>query len=522
LPKLRVLPTACAGIGATLLLAACAGGSSGASGLSGVGGTASSSATVPSVLKIGINDKINSLDNQLAISTAEQNVAHLTGGNLYTFDPDASPSLQPGLAASHTTSANGLVWTFTLRSGAKFSDGTPVTAADVAASLERALTDKAGTAGTQLGTGTTITTSGTSKVIVTLKSPISGLLAVLSDPQFAVFPKTGLAHATSFFQKPVSAGMYEVQSVNGNTADLAVNPYYWGPKPKVKTIQFLTISDSNTLVSELETGQINFAYDVPPSALPVLKSQGSITTNIVPLYGEDIITIHNADPLLKDAKIRQAMSLALDRSAIVNAIYPDQSTIKPQVGYWPQTMPGYDASASAVPQVSAAKKLLAGTGCAAGCKVALVYSPSFFPFASQLVLLIKQQLAAIGINVELEPQDYTTWAGNIFKGDYQLSLAAGLIFTNDSALLAQQQLTPSGGLNSDFSGFNSTAVNAAVERLTGQGQSTTTLQNVADLFTQNQPWIPMMSYARISATNLPASVIEEQSNGFLKIGADGA
>jgi peptide/nickel transport system substrate-binding protein len=515
------LPATCAGIGATLLLAACAGGSSGTGGLGG-GGTASSSQTVPSVVKIGINDKINSLDNQLAISTTEQNVAHLTGGNLYTFDPDASPTLQPGLAASHTTSANGLVWTFTLRSGAKFSDGTTITADDAAASLDRALTDKAGTAGTQLGTGTTITASGASTVIVTLKKPIAGLLAVLSDPHFAVFPKARLANAKSFFAKPVSSGMYDVQSVNGNTTVLAANPYYWGPKPKVKTVQFLTISDSNTLVSELQAGQINFAYDVPPSALPVLKSQSSITTKIVPLYGEDIIAIHNADPLLKDAKIRRAMSLALDRPAIVNAIYPNQSTIKPQPGYWPQTMPGYDASAPAAPQVSAAKKLLAGTGCAAGCKVSLIYSPSFFPFASQLVLLIKQQLAAVGIDVELEPQDYTTWAGNLFKGGFQMSLAAGLIFTDNPALLTQQQLTQKGGLNADFTGFDSPAVNTAVQQLTAQGQSTAALQNIADLFTQNQPWIPMMSFARISATTLPASVIEEQSDSFLKIGAQGA
>jgi peptide/nickel transport system substrate-binding protein len=477
-------------------------------------------AAAPAVLRVGVNDQVTSLDPELGYSAAAQQMQHLISGTLFTFNPDASSSPQPGLAASATHSADDLTWTFTLRRGVKFSDGTPLSAADVVASLTRVQKDKAGIAGTRLGAATQFTAVNADTVKVVLKSPIAQLETLLSEFQYGIYPRAQLAKA-SFFNRPVSAGPYELSSVETNTVVLVRNPYYWGTKPAVAKVELLTVSDPNTLVTELQAGQLDFALDAPPSDLQTLRNAGGITTKLVPLYGESIMTLNNSQADLKDVRVREAISAALDRSAIVNSIYPGQSSVRPQVGYWPQTLPGYDSSGPATADAKKASSLLAGTPCATRCTLNLVYSPSFFPFASQLVLLIKQQLAAAGITVDLIPQDSATWLTNLLKGNFDMSLTVGYTFDNDTAILAQEQLTPAGGANSSFSGFSNPAADTAVNKLTTASSSSAAAaatRSVAQVYSEYMPFIPLMSFARLSASRISPHYISEQTSGLIDIG----
>lgn len=481
---------------------------------------APSTPAAPSVLRIGVNDQVTSLDPELAYAAAEQQVQHLISGTLFTFNPDVSSSPQPGLATTGTHSSDGLTWTFTLRTGVRFSDGTPLAAADVVASLRRVQQDKAGIAGSRLGATTTFTVVNASTVQMVLKSPIPQLETLLSEFQYGIYPRAELARA-SFFDRPVGAGPYELSSVQTNNVTLVRNPHYWGITPAVAKLEILTVSDPNTLVTELQAGQLDFGLDVPPSDLKTLQDAGGITTKLVPLYGESIMTLNNSQADLKDASVRKAISAALDRAAIVNSIYPGQTSVKPQVGYWPQTLPGYDSPGTAGADDNQARSLLAGSPCQSGCTLNLVYSPSFFPFASQLVLLIKQQLAAVGITVNLVPQDSTTWLTNLLKGNFDMSLTVGYTFDNDSAILAQEQLTQAGGANASFSGFANPAADTAVNDLSTASTPSAlaaATNSVGQIYSTYEPFISLMSFARLSASRLSSKYISEQTSGLIDIG----
>ncbi len=498
-----------------LPLAGC--GSDGASTTSS--GAGSGSGKAPEQVTVAFNQRVTTLDPDLAVAQADVNVINLIGGRLY--DAGASGTPQPSLARSGRASADGLSWTFKLRSGLKFSDGTPLRASDVEATFERALKDKSNVQAALYAPIRSVTSDGATTVTFHLKRPYPDLPEMLAEEFAMVLPASRLGKASSF-RAPISAGPYVLTSWSGDDVQLRRNPNFNGPQPAVDRLRLTTIEDSNTRVSALRTGQIDLAFDLPPSLLPTLKGDKSITAAVTPGYGWYSLNMSDRAAPLDDVRVRRAISLAIDRDRITQTIWQGQN--KALSTFWPPPMRGYSAADNhTTPDVAQAKQLLAGTACASGCTLKLEYPPAVVPFGDQLALLIASDLKKIGVSLKLQKTEFNTFNTDLGAGRYQLALYGLYDFVNIPDGLVTYALSTDGGINANFSGFQSPPIQALITRaLTTSGsKQTQLLQQIDTSFAQDQPFVTLANWAYVPASRLPKSVIEVQPSGLLRVGSGG-
>src|SRR5438067_2527694 len=227
------------------LVAACSGPSTPA-GVGGGAGTSSGSGV--STLVIANAVKVDTLDPE----ANSVNESIWLDQNLYSrlLQPNATgTALLPDLATSWDISSDGLSYTFHLRPDAKFSDGSPVTAADVVYSIERSRKFSGGW-GFLLTAVKTITAPGPHTVAITLSQPHAPLLADLAMYAYSVVPENLVkSQGNSFFQHPVGSVPFMVSSFSADSeVDLARNPYFYGTKPKVSKVRMLIVPDDNSRV----------------------------------------------------------------------------------------------------------------------------------------------------------------------------------------------------------------------------------------------------------------------------------
>jgi peptide/nickel transport system substrate-binding protein len=494
-----------------------------------VGGCGSSSSTTPvantapgnvALVTVGWPAAIITLDPQQALDYPDLGALHLIGGTLVDQLPNGS--IVPGLAISNTTSSNGLTHTFKLRPGLKFSNGEPVTANDVKATLERSLNDKTSAYFYMYPYIRSVEAPSPDTVVFKLKQPFTTLNTVLSEETFAIFPASGLAKGKSFFKAPVSAGPYELASWGGGpTATFTRNPYYYGPKGSAAKVVFETIADANARVSAVESGQIDFAADLPPSLLPTLASNKQLTVSTPATYGFMVMQMNDKSPPLTDVRVRRAISLAVDRQEIDKVAW--DAKVSPLAGFWPPNMAGYDPSISVAQNLAGAKALLRGTSCQNGCSLTFVY-PTAYSFMAPSVLVIQQNLKSIGIQTHLEGVDIPTWYQDLSSLKFQLSLCNCWGYANDPIEMPGQALENPGGLDSLFSGYASPRMNALIARAnaTVGTQHAAALAEINSLFVKALPYVTLSTWDIISASRLPASVVSLPSSTYLTIGSAGS
>ena len=358
-----------------------------------MGGGAGSAASGP--VTVAFSSKIQTLDPAIAVAFPDQAALHLIGGTLFSL---STGKLTPGLASSSKVSANGLQWTFVLRKGVKFSNGMPLTSADVKASFDRARTDKSNANLAEFLPITNITAPNPSTVVITMNRKYASLPTILGGPPWTVFPAS-MIKSKSFFDNPVSAGQYVLTAWGGtNNATFSVNKSYWGAKPTVPTIKFQTNPDPNSALAEVESGDLDVAFGLPPNLISQVRSPAH--SEVTTMYGEEVMTMRGAEAPFNQQALRVAVSDALDRGQMSQVIYGGK--VKPMKGYWPSSMNGYDPSISTAQDLDAAKKAIAGTTCAKGCSVTLQYCSAAYPEQGPEALIVQSNLAKIGIKVQLE------------------------------------------------------------------------------------------------------------------------
>lgn len=507
---------------AGLLFTACGGG-----GGSDTGGTSTSgggegeeastpSAEVPKELTIAFNQQITTLDPDQVIGNADLNALHQIGGGLY--EQRGEGEIVPLLAEKATTSPDQLTWTFKLRSDVKFSDGTPVTAADVEATFDRAFADEANINGAVIGPMESVKAKGAHEVVFKVERPYPSLPAVLSESGFIIMPKAGLAEGKAFFNHPISFGPYELVSWQGPNAEFALNKYYVGPEPVVPALHFRTVADPSSRIAQLRSGQLDYSFDIPPSLIPTLANDDEIHTEVVPSYGWYSLSMWNAKPPLNDVNVRKAVSLAIDRDKLAEIVWGGEN--EPVAGYWPPTMKGYDPSIPTTANDEEAEKLLQGTECASGCKLKLTYSPAITPWAEQAALLIADDLGKIGIDVTLVKDEGTTFVTDLFEGNYQLGLYGLADFIPEPDGLLPYGLSINGGVNSNFTGYHKASTEKLItETLSASGaERERLLKEVNEVFLRDQPFATLVTWAYVSASRVPSDVIKNQPSLQFEIG----
>ncbi len=340
--------------------------------------------------------------------------------------------LEPGLATKWEPSADGLTWTFTLRDGVKFSDGSLMKAGDVKASLDMA---RGGTKSAWKDNYVAIkdiTAPDDKTVKVTLSQPYAPLLSVLAMFSGGVLPAE-MAKATdakdydnALAWKTKGTGAYYVEGwKKGDPIVLKRNPNYWKSKPAVDEVRIEYIPDDNTRVLKLQGGETDLVDFVPFSQIAALSTQPNVKAQTFTIQQAAFVMLNNSKPPLNDLKVRQALNYATDKDAIIKSVYFGQAKFMnspiPMGTYWDKSLTGYPYD------LEKAKKLMSESSGAAGFKMDMQVRAGNTNFANTAVIL-KEAWAKLGVTVDIQTLDTAVVRTNYREGNYMSTPSA---WTND-------------------------------------------------------------------------------------------
>lgn len=337
---------------------------------------------------------------------------------LYTVTPNGHSSM-PWLAVAHEISSDKLTWTFHLRPGVKFSDGKPLTAADVKFTLERSAKDPNGY---MLAAVKAIDAPDASTVVIHTKHPWGPLLGDLAMYSNAILPKDldGMSPA-EFFKNPVGTGPFRVHSwTKGQQLKLVRNPHYWRKgRPFLDGVTFTTVPDDNTRVLQLRGGQADIIEFPPFSAISSLQATQGVKVDLFPSTWVSYIAMNEKKPQFADVHVRRAISYAIDRNSIIRSVLfghaqPAASFFSPGWAFYNPKTPRlwYDPAK--------AKQELSKSSFPSG------FSATYAVVAgdtvnSAIAQIVQANLKKIGIKLTIQSYDISAFNALTNKGQYDLS-----------------------------------------------------------------------------------------------------
>ncbi len=383
------------------------------------------------------------------------NMINNLGAPLVDFAPgtnNTSPSgLQPALATNWSQSSDGMTYTFTLRSGLKYDDGTPFNSTDVKFSVDRgiAINDPNG-AFNGLGVSSiidSVTTPDTNTVVFHLKAPFSGFLNMMTFgimypvnpnkvPQGTCNPcnaMTGIVNFTAnnaAASNPNGLGPYTLTTwTRSGTKDtemvLTANPNYWNypAYPKTQTIIIKFYPDATSLAAAIRSGDVDLAYrQFTTSDIRSLMTTTGLKVYSSPGAFIQYLVINENKAPFNDINVRQGIAAAINRTDLIDTVFagtatPLYSQIPLGMGYHTDA---FETAYGAGPNYALAQQLLAKSGYNANNKltVDLWYETTgHYPQSSDQALVLKKDLEASGvITVTLNGVDWPTMHSNVRAG----------------------------------------------------------------------------------------------------------
>lgn len=274
---------------------------------------------------------------------------------LVGFDPQTG-ALVPKLASSWDVLDGGTGFRFHLRPEATFQDGVTVTAGDVAFALNRLARKDTNSSLAHLlkpvagyeqvhTTGEATELSGVEveddhTLLITITQAWYEFPYVMTDPSTAPIPAAAFrADPAAFFRHPTGSGPYALAPGVALPGDIVLerSKHYWGQRPSVALVHFVSSGSASNGLADLTAGRIDIGEVTPDALSQALKDFGS--RGFTPLAAEISLGFNLADPALKDPRLRQAVSLAIDRQAIAKMVYGD--VLVPADGLVPRGLPGH-------------------------------------------------------------------------------------------------------------------------------------------------------------------------------------
>jgi len=331
--------------------------------------------------------------------------------------------IAPLLAQSWTESTDRKTYTFTLHSGVTFSNGDPLTSADVVYSFDRVIAPKsAHPFKAQMAPVRTVTAAGPDTVVIRLKQPSNNWLFSLTGTVGMIFDRKAIG---SIATKPVGSGPFVFQKwVRGDSITLTRNDDYWGTKAKLGKVVFRYFTDPNAMNNYMLTDQLDVISNVQaPQTLPEFRDKSKFVIADGSTNGEVVLSFNNTRGALKDKRVRQAINYAIDRKGLVKTVWAGYGQL---IGSMvPPTDPWYQNLSNRYPYDPAkAKALLAAAGYRKGLTLQLKLPT--LPYATGAGQVVASDLKQVGINAHISQLEFPArWLDVVFtKGDYDMSIVA--------------------------------------------------------------------------------------------------
>lgn len=367
------------------------------------------------------------------------NTAYITRNHGYMvfdtlFSQDSKGHVKPQMVDTWTSSEDGKTWTFTLRPGLKFNDGTPVTAEDCIASLQRwAKKDTLGQA--MMAAGAELAATGDNTFTLTLKEPFGLVLDALSKPSgmppFIMPKRLAMTDPNTQVTEMVGSGPFLFKRdewVPGNKVVYVKNPAYvpraepadglaGGKNVKVDRVEWLYIPDGNTATAALMNGEVDMIEQITPDFLPVVESNPDITLS-TSVASQGMVIVNALHPPFNNPLARQALYHLVSQKEMLSAMgYPEKYRVDYCATLYICGSPlATDAGAApyAKPDPARAKQLLQEAGYK-GEKVVLLYPTDHL--SAPAVMVLAQNMKKAGIKVDVQSMDWASLAGRRLKKD---------------------------------------------------------------------------------------------------------
>lgn len=365
--------------------------------------TADGESADPTVVTIARGTDTVTLDPAFAGDNVDIWVDSLIFEGLVRASEDGT-EIQPCLADTWDISEDGLTYTFHIRDGAKFSDGSDVTAEDAAFSIERALND--GSWNSLISCIKEAKAVDDSTVEIDLNNPSGSLLSCLASFICAVYPENYYSEADTdtLTREPLGSGAFYLEEWDPDEKMiLKKNPYYWEEGyPLADEIDLLVVPDDNTRLMQLQAGQIDAMEGVSAQMRTQLQSTQGVKILDFPTTHVDYVSFNYTNEKLNDKRVRQALNYATNREDINQAVFGGLGTLCPSV-VWPTAEFFNPDQKSYDYDPDKAKELLKEAG-AENLDLNLIISTGD---ASSLMeaTILKDQWSKVGVNLEIEQMD---------------------------------------------------------------------------------------------------------------------
>jgi peptide/nickel transport system substrate-binding protein len=427
-------------------------------------------------------------------------------------------SLQPDLATSWDISKDQKVYTFHLRPGVKFTDGTPVTAADVKFCLDRVKNDPKLIWNFLETAISKVDAVNSSTVKVTLKYPWAPFLsdvAVFSTGIYpaAYFKKVG---AKGLSAHPIGSGPYMLSSFSpGTSTILTKNPNYWDAASyPIKQVEFRVVSNDTSRLLQVQSGDIDVDNVLAPNLVAQLKGSQSAQPVLYPSTAVKYLQPNHLVKPWQDLKVRQAVNLAIDRGALNHAVYYGYAI--PANSFMPKGMIAWNPNIKAPTQnLALAKKLLSQSSVPNG--FTMTYDvPSGNVQDNQIAVVFKQEMQPLGIKVNINPEDPTTLQTNSQNSKFDFFPQYWTNDIPDPDELVSYSVDPT-IVNDYYTHYNNpelAMLSRQAERTANQAARTQLYYKIQEVFAQQVPWFPIEYIPLIDGVNNKVHGFKQNPLGY--------
>ncbi|MBB3086818.1 ABC transporter substrate-binding protein [Geodermatophilus sabuli] len=447
----RLLPLLAAG---ALVLGACGGGGESVDTGGGGGGG-------DDVLAAAVSAQPDQFDPHSTNAYASFQVLENVYDTLVVPNPE-DLTMEPSLATEWATSEDDLTWTFTLREGVTFHDGSEFDSADVVYSYNRIIDEDLSNA-YRFANVESVAADGPQTVVITLTQPTPNLLERIGAFKGMSIIPEGAADELDLTTEAIGTGPFRLESSDASSTVLTAYEDYWGGAPSIDGVEFRYITEPAAALTALQNGEVQWTDNIPPQQIESLQGDDTVELQTTPSVDSWYMSMNYARPPFDNRDVRRAISFAVDREAVAEAAWfgaaqPNQTAI-PQDSFF------HSDYAPFSPDPDQARQLLQQAGVQTPLTMGLMVTDEY-PETVTAAQVVAGQLEQVGITVEIETLDFATWLDRQGKGDYDAFLLGWLGNLDPAAYYEEQHKT--GGSN-NYQGYS----NPQVDQLLAAGAAET-------------------------------------------------
>src|SRR5881628_1875760 len=483
----------------------------------GLGGLTMPAVAQPAgTLVVGLVAEPVNLDPAQVTDLNSNRVGRRIVETLVTF-PDESTQVVPGLAESWSVSRDGLKYTFKLRRGVSFHDGTPLDAEAVKFSIERQIVaehpfNKLGKypfANYFFGNVKAVEAVDPQTVEFVLKEPRASFLAVMTAGAASIASPTAVKKlGVDYPLTPVGTGPFKFVSWDrGQSVVLEKNPAYWKHPVKVDRVIYRPIVEDQARLTELLTGALDLIVGTPPDFVTQLENNPKIT--LLKQVGAHVwyLGINNQKKPFDDKRVRQALNYAVNKEAIVRDVLKGTGSMSagPVLpGTW-----GADAGLKPYPyDPERAKKLLADAGYPGGFTTSMWVPESGSGMQSPVAMatVMQSNLKAVGVNVNLQTMEWGAFLAKLRSKEQELFALSWMAGSEDPdmvmyPLLHGSQWTPNGPNRALYRNERFDELLTQARQTTDQAKRGQLYREAQTILVEDAPWVFVDHEVQIAATS---------------------